>query len=74
MVQRREMNLACMLAWSFTQVKRGGHRAALDMGPYITRLAENWGLFRKYKAEHLTPGPRMAFFGLRRCSRQASLL
>ncbi|MFS7949525.1 hypothetical protein Hanom_Chr06g00572591 [Helianthus anomalus] len=39
MVKGWKANLACVLAWSSTGVRRGGHKAALDMGPYITRLA-----------------------------------
>ncbi|KAJ0792227.1 hypothetical protein HanOQP8_Chr01g0015061 [Helianthus annuus] len=38
-VEGRDMNLASVLAWSFGRSRRGGKRASLDMGPYITKLA-----------------------------------
>ncbi|KAJ0776724.1 hypothetical protein HanPSC8_Chr02g0056991 [Helianthus annuus] len=47
-VENREMNLAKVLADSHSRGRRGGRRAALDMGPYITGLALNLGVFDKY--------------------------
>ncbi|KAF5804835.1 hypothetical protein HanXRQr2_Chr05g0201821 [Helianthus annuus] len=44
-VENREMNLATVLASSFSRGRRGGPWAALAMGPYITRLGLNLGVF-----------------------------
>ncbi|KAJ0615088.1 hypothetical protein HanIR_Chr02g0070011 [Helianthus annuus] len=63
-VQGKEMNLATVLADSFSRGRRGGIRAGLDMGPYITRIATNLGVFDKYLPEFLHKGPTTAMFGL----------
>ncbi|MFS7996163.1 hypothetical protein Hanom_Chr12g01126711 [Helianthus anomalus] len=42
-MQKKEMNLAIVLVDSFSRGRRGGIRAGLDMGPYITRNATNLG-------------------------------
>ncbi|MFS8016014.1 hypothetical protein Hanom_Chr15g01363411 [Helianthus anomalus] len=47
-VQGKEMNLATVLEDSFSRGRRGGIRAGLDMGPYITRIATNLGVFDTY--------------------------
>ncbi|KAF5822315.1 hypothetical protein HanXRQr2_Chr01g0025001 [Helianthus annuus] len=65
-VQNREMNLATVLADSFSRGRRGGHRAGLDMGPYITRIATNLGVLDKYLPEFLHEGPKTATFGLKK--------
>ncbi|KAK1421797.1 hypothetical protein QVD17_24429 [Tagetes erecta] len=43
MVEKRPMNWASTLAMCFHRHRRGGPRSALDMGPYITVIAENLG-------------------------------
>ncbi|MFS7939248.1 hypothetical protein Hanom_Chr05g00449441 [Helianthus anomalus] len=63
-VQGREFNLAIVLADSFSRGRRGGIRAGLDMGPYITRIATNLGVFDIYRPEFLHQGPTTAMFGL----------
>ncbi|XP_035831085.1 uncharacterized protein LOC118480390 [Helianthus annuus] len=63
-VQGKEINLATILADSFSRDRRGGHQAGLDMGPYITRIATNLGVFDKYLPEFLHKGPTTAMFGL----------
>ncbi|MFS8028159.1 hypothetical protein Hanom_Chr16g01507201 [Helianthus anomalus] len=63
-VQRREFNLATVLADSFSRGRRGGIRAGLDMGPYITRIATNLGVFDIYRPEFLHQGPTTVMFGL----------
>ncbi|KAJ0667791.1 hypothetical protein HanPI659440_Chr17g0681691 [Helianthus annuus] len=64
-VQNREMNLATVLADSFSRSRRGGPRAGLDMGPYITRIAQNLGVFTKYVPEFLHEGPKTVTFGIK---------
>ncbi|KAJ0681837.1 hypothetical protein HanPI659440_Chr16g0640571 [Helianthus annuus] len=64
-VEQRAMNLVSVLAWSFTRTRRGGHQAALDIGPYITRIARNLGVFENYNPQHLHPGPTSALFGIK---------
>ncbi|MFS7975172.1 hypothetical protein Hanom_Chr10g00877301 [Helianthus anomalus] len=64
-VQNREMNLAMILADSFSIGRRGGPRAGLDIGPYITRIARNLGVFDKYLPEFLHEGPKTVTFGLK---------
>ncbi|KAJ0706351.1 hypothetical protein HanLR1_Chr09g0306001 [Helianthus annuus] len=64
-VERREMNLATVLAASFSRGRRGGHRAALSMGLYISRLALNLGMFDKYNPRFLHEGPKTIIFGMR---------
>ncbi|KAJ0670111.1 hypothetical protein HanOQP8_Chr13g0470421 [Helianthus annuus] len=64
-VERREMNLATVLAASFSRGRRGVHRAALSMGPYITRLGLNLGVFDKYNPRFLHEGPKTIIFGMR---------
>ncbi|KAM0060774.1 hypothetical protein Hdeb2414_s0004g00128021 [Helianthus debilis subsp. tardiflorus] len=63
-VQKREMNLATVLADSFSRVRRGGIRAGLDMGPYITRIATNLGVLDRYRPEILHEGTKTVTFGL----------
>ncbi|KAF5777544.1 hypothetical protein HanXRQr2_Chr12g0536981 [Helianthus annuus] len=70
-VQKREMNLATILADSFSRGRRGGIRAGLNLGPYITRIATNLGVFDKYLPEFLHRGPRQRCLGCRTCRRQA---
>ncbi|KAF5758514.1 hypothetical protein HanXRQr2_Chr16g0730081 [Helianthus annuus] len=54
-----------------TIVDRGfGHageekRAALDMGPYITKLAHNLGVFQKYNVNTLRRGPASRHFDVK---------
>ncbi|KAJ0765840.1 hypothetical protein HanPI659440_Chr08g0308331 [Helianthus annuus] len=64
-VENREMNLATTLAASFSRGRRGGLRAALAMGPYITRLGSNLGVFDKYNPRFLNEGPKTIIFGMR---------
>ncbi|KAJ0699335.1 hypothetical protein HanOQP8_Chr10g0354671 [Helianthus annuus] len=64
-VENREMNLATVLADSFSRGRRGGRRAALDMGPYITHLALNLGVFDKYPLRILHEGPKTVLFGIK---------
>ncbi|KAJ0810030.1 hypothetical protein HanPI659440_Chr01g0022001 [Helianthus annuus] len=64
-VENKEMNLATVLADSFSRGRRGGPRAGLDMGPYITRIARNLGVFTKYVPEFPHEGPKTVTFGLR---------
>ena len=56
MVEKRNWNLASFFAWSFNRPRRGGKRAALDMGPYITRLARNIRALTKYKLTEMNVG------------------
>ncbi|KAJ0616390.1 hypothetical protein HanRHA438_Chr02g0088541 [Helianthus annuus] len=63
-VQGKEFNLATVLADSFSRGRRGGIRAGLDMGSYITRIATNLGVFDTYLPEFLHEGPTTAMFGL----------
>ncbi|KAJ0520600.1 hypothetical protein HanIR_Chr10g0461211 [Helianthus annuus] len=53
MVEKRNWNLASFFAWSCNRPRRGGNRAAMDLGPYITRLATNLGALTKYKLEQM---------------------
>ncbi|KAJ0557343.1 hypothetical protein HanIR_Chr07g0324101 [Helianthus annuus] len=53
MVEKRNWNLASFLAWSCNRPRRGGNQAAMDLGPYITRLETNLGAFTKYKLEQM---------------------
>ncbi|MFS7961133.1 hypothetical protein Hanom_Chr08g00711241 [Helianthus anomalus] len=62
-VQGKEFNLATVLADSFSRGRRGGIRAGLDMGPYITRIATNLGVFNTYLPEFLHKGPTTTMFG-----------
>ncbi|KAF5791163.1 hypothetical protein HanXRQr2_Chr09g0391511 [Helianthus annuus] len=64
-VQNREINLATVLADSISRSRRGGPRAGLDMGPYITRIARNLGVLDKYLPEFLHEGPKTVTFGLK---------
>ncbi|KAJ0941913.1 hypothetical protein HanPSC8_Chr03g0085701 [Helianthus annuus] len=64
-VQKREMNLATVLPDSFSRGRRGGIRAGLDIGPYITRIAKNLGVLDKYLPEFLHEGPKTVTFGLK---------
>ncbi|KAK1411499.1 hypothetical protein QVD17_38048 [Tagetes erecta] len=57
MVEKRPMNWASILAMCFHRQRRGGPRSALDMGPYITVIAENLGVFERYRRDLLTVGP-----------------
>ncbi|KAJ0702210.1 hypothetical protein HanPI659440_Chr14g0526781 [Helianthus annuus] len=59
------MNLATVLADSFSRGRRGGHRAGLAMGTYITRIAENLGVFTRYVPQFLHEGPKTMTFGIR---------
>ncbi|KAJ0504319.1 hypothetical protein HanHA89_Chr12g0457941 [Helianthus annuus] len=53
MVEKRNLNLANFFAWSCNRPRRGGKRAAMDLGPYISRLATNLGALTKYKFEQM---------------------
>ncbi|KAK1419649.1 hypothetical protein QVD17_28883 [Tagetes erecta] len=64
-VEGRTVNFASLLAWSFARGRRGGARAGLDMGPYITRIAESLGVFDRYDRELMTKGPNTIYFGTR---------
>ncbi|MFS7931018.1 hypothetical protein Hanom_Chr04g00351041 [Helianthus anomalus] len=64
-VQNREMNMATVLADSFSRCRRGGIQAGLDMGPYITRIATNLGVLDKYLPEVLHEGPTTTTFGVK---------
>ncbi|KAJ0565385.1 hypothetical protein HanIR_Chr06g0262051 [Helianthus annuus] len=64
-VENREMNLATVLADSFSGGRRGGHRAGLAMGPYITRIALSLGVFDKYIPRFLHEGPKTMMFGIK---------
>ncbi|KAJ0785543.1 hypothetical protein HanOQP8_Chr02g0044401 [Helianthus annuus] len=72
-VENREMNLATVLADSFSRGRRGGHQAGLAMGPYITRIAQNLGVFTKYVPQFLHEGPKMMTFGIKEL-RQAGIV
>ncbi|KAM0019507.1 hypothetical protein Hdeb2414_s0025g00656671 [Helianthus debilis subsp. tardiflorus] len=63
-VQQREFNLATVLVDSISRGRRGGDRARLDMGPYITRIASHLGVLDVYRPEFLHRGPTTAIFGL----------
>ncbi|MFS7896804.1 hypothetical protein Hanom_Chr00s005851g01730981 [Helianthus anomalus] len=63
-VQRREFNLATVLVDSISRGRRGGGRARLDMGPYITRIASHLGVLDVYRPEFLHRGPTTVIFGL----------
>ncbi|MFS7973447.1 hypothetical protein Hanom_Chr09g00856651 [Helianthus anomalus] len=63
-VQRREFNLATVLVDSISRGRRGGNRARLDMGPYITRIASHLGVLDIYQPQFLHRGPTTAIFGL----------
>jgi len=67
MVEQRPVNVACILAWSFHQKKRGGvqKRSKIDMGPYVTVLARNLGVFELYRPEFLEQGPVVESIGVR---------
>ncbi|KAI3774812.1 hypothetical protein L1987_49374 [Smallanthus sonchifolius] len=65
LVEERNMNLASVLAWSLNRARRGGNRAALDMGPYITKLADNLGVFQKYSLATLRVGAPSRHFQIR---------
>ncbi|KAJ0746309.1 hypothetical protein HanPI659440_Chr05g0192551 [Helianthus annuus] len=64
-VENREMNLATVLADLFSRGRRGGRRAALDRGPYISHLALNLGVFDKYNPGILHEGPKKVLFGIK---------
>ncbi|MFS7939977.1 hypothetical protein Hanom_Chr05g00458251 [Helianthus anomalus] len=51
--RERNWNLASFFAWSCNRPRRWGNRAAMDLGPYITRLATNLGALTKYKLEQM---------------------
>ncbi|KAF5810960.1 hypothetical protein HanXRQr2_Chr04g0175841 [Helianthus annuus] len=63
-VENREMNPATVLAASFSRGRQGGPRAALAMGPYITRLGLILGEFDKYNPRFLHEGPKTVIFGM----------
>ncbi|KAF5775659.1 hypothetical protein HanXRQr2_Chr13g0614571 [Helianthus annuus] len=63
-VQRREFNLATVLVDSISRGRRGGDRARLDMGPYITSIASHLGVLDVYQPQFLHRGPTTAIFGL----------
>ncbi|KAJ0588662.1 hypothetical protein HanIR_Chr04g0177271 [Helianthus annuus] len=56
MVEKRNWNLASFFAWSCNRPRRGGKRAAMDLGPYIARLARNIRALTKYKLEQMHEG------------------
>ena len=56
MVEKRNWNLASFFAWSCNRPRRGGKRAAMDLGPYIARLAQNIRALTKYKIEQKNVG------------------
>ncbi|KAM0008049.1 hypothetical protein Hdeb2414_s0005g00156581 [Helianthus debilis subsp. tardiflorus] len=64
-VENREINLACVLAWSFSRGRCGGARAVLDMGPYITCFASNLHVFDRYKPQFLHEGQKTVIFRMR---------
>ncbi|KAF5794624.1 hypothetical protein HanXRQr2_Chr08g0330181 [Helianthus annuus] len=64
-VENWEMNLATVLADSFSRGRRGGHRAGLAMGPYITRIALSLRVFDKYVPQVLHEGPKTMKFGIK---------
>ncbi|KAF5755477.1 hypothetical protein HanXRQr2_Chr17g0803231 [Helianthus annuus] len=53
MVEKRNRNLASFFAWSCNRPRRGGKWAAMDLGPYIARLARNVRALTKYKLEQM---------------------
>ncbi|MFS7967035.1 hypothetical protein Hanom_Chr09g00780991 [Helianthus anomalus] len=63
-VEGQSMNLASVLAWSFTCTRRGGNRADLDMVAYITRIAQNLNVFDKYNPAHLHKGSSKESYNL----------
>ncbi|XP_021979555.1 uncharacterized protein LOC110875662 [Helianthus annuus] len=49
---------------SISRGRRGGDRARLDMGPYITRIASHFGVLDVYQPQFLHRGPTTAIFRL----------
>ncbi|KAI3744489.1 hypothetical protein L1987_57571 [Smallanthus sonchifolius] len=62
-VGRREANLASILISSIARGRRRGPETRLELGPYITRLAECLGVFDRYPGRLLTPGPDTIPYG-----------
>ncbi|KAM0070962.1 hypothetical protein Hdeb2414_s0001g00019411 [Helianthus debilis subsp. tardiflorus] len=65
MVERRPAYLASILAWSLVRPKKGGGKARLYGGSYITMLAANLGIFVDFPPERMRTGPTPSLMELR---------
>ncbi|KAJ0430957.1 hypothetical protein HanRHA438_Chr17g0839181 [Helianthus annuus] len=65
MVERRPANLVSILAWSLVRPKKGGGKARLYGGPYITMLASNLGIFADFPPERMRTGLAPSLMELR---------